>query len=162
MSYDVETVPAAATWALRRAVLRPHQDEASQALPDDDDPSTVTFAVRDPDGAVVSTARVARSVLPAALDPPPAPGPVWRLRGMATREDRRHRGIGSAVLGRVIAQVAEGGGGVLWCNARLPALPLYRRAGFAEAGEPWDEPELGPHVVMWRAVAPLSARVPPG
>ncbi len=62
----------------------------------------------------------------------------------------------------MIAHVAEHGGGMLWCNARLPALPLYRRAGFAEAGEPWDDPELGPHVVMWRAVAPLTPRVPPG
>ncbi len=69
MGYDVEAVPAAATWALRQAVLRPHQDVASQALPDDDDPTTATFAVRDPNGAVVSTARVARSALPPALDP---------------------------------------------------------------------------------------------
>ncbi len=71
---------------------------------------------------------------------------------MATRDDVRNIGIGSAVLGRVIDYVAERGGGILWCNARLPAMNLYRRAGFVEQGDAWEDPDIGPHVVMWRFV----------
>ena len=80
---------------------------------------------------------------------------------MATRHDLRGRGIGAAVLGRAVAHVAGHGGGLLWCNARLPAVPLYRRAGFFEVGEPWDDPEIGPHVVMWRLVAPTTGATSP-
>ena len=71
---------------------------------------------------------------------------------MATREDLRNQGIGGAVLSRAIDHVVEHGGGLLWCNARVPAMSLYRRAGFVEHGDPWDDPDIGPHVVMWRIV----------
>ena len=40
------------------------------------------------------------------------------------------------------------GGTLLWANARLPALEFYRRAGFVTSGEPWTDPEIGPHVVI--------------
>jgi GNAT superfamily N-acetyltransferase len=156
--YTVEAVPASATWALRRAVLRPARADTDLALPDDDAPETGTYAALDADSAVVSSARVAPSPLPAVIEPDVAEGPVWRLRGMATRPELRGRGIGSAVLARAIAHVAEHGGRLLWCNARLPARTLYLRAGFVEAGDPWDDPELGPHVVMWTAVNPKLRR----
>jgi GNAT superfamily N-acetyltransferase len=73
---------------------------------------------------------------------------------MATREDVRRAGIGGAVLGRIIDHVAGHGGGLLWCNARVPAVNLYRRAGFVEHGPVWNDPAIGPHVVMWRLVDP--------
>jgi len=157
VDYTVQAVPAAATWALRRQVLRPTRADTELALPDDDGPSTGTYAALDRDSTVVSSARVAPSPRPPILEAASASGPVWRLRGMATRPDLRGQGIGARVLGRAITHVAEHGGGVLWCNARLPARSLYHRAGFVEAGEPWDDPEIGPHVVMWREVDSLSA-----
>jgi GNAT superfamily N-acetyltransferase len=152
MAYAVERVPAARTWPLRRAVLRPRRRDEEMALADDDEPATGTFAALDAGGAVVSAARVAPAPRPAALDPAPGTEGSWQLRGMATRPDLRGRGIGGAVLARAVTHVAEHGGGLLWCNARLPAVPLYERAGFAACGEPWDDPEIGPHVVMWRRV----------
>jgi predicted GNAT family N-acyltransferase len=48
--------------------------------------------------------------------------------------------------------VTDHGGGLLWCNARVPAINLYRRGGFVEHGEMWEDPDIGPHVVMWRLV----------
>jgi predicted GNAT family N-acyltransferase len=72
---------------------------------------------------------------------------------MATAEGRRSQGIGQAVLAAAIAHVCSSGGGLLWCNARVPAVTFYRRAGFTTRGEPWDEPDIGPHVVMYRVVA---------
>ena len=67
---------------------------------------------------------------------------------MATAEDRRRRGMGGAVLAAVIAHVRGHGGGLLWCNARLPAVPFYRRAGFEARGDSWEDPQIGPHIVM--------------
>jgi GNAT superfamily N-acetyltransferase len=135
-------------------VLRPGRAVHDMALPDDDEPSTVTFAAVGDAGAVVGCVRVSSD------GPPPGLGdggaPAWRLRGMATRQDLRNAGIGSLVLGRAIDYVADQGGGLLWCNARVPAVGLYRRAGFVEHGDVWEEPEIGPHVVMWTMVAPAD------
>jgi len=49
--------------------------------------------------------------------------------------------------------VSSRGGGLLWCNARVPAVAFYERAGFEVRGEPWDEPHIGPHVAMLRRVS---------
>jgi predicted GNAT family N-acyltransferase len=75
---------------------------------------------------------------------------------MATAAGLRGRGIGAALLRQAIEHVAGQGGGVLWCQARVPARRFYERAGFSATGPEWDEPHLGPHVVMWREVAPAA------
>ncbi|HEX4218462.1 MAG TPA: GNAT family N-acetyltransferase, partial [Acidimicrobiales bacterium] len=61
-------------------------------------------------------------------------------------------GIGTALLDRVVWHVADHGAGVIWCNARVPAIGFYRRGGFVAQGDVWEEPEIGPHIVMWRLV----------
>jgi GNAT superfamily N-acetyltransferase len=76
--------------------------------------------------------------------------PGWRVRGMATDPSYRGRGAGVLVLDALVAHAAERGGGVLWCNARTPAQSFYERAGLATRGDEWVDPEIGPHVVMWR------------
>ncbi len=144
----VEAVPAAVTFPLRQQVLRPHESIDQQALPGDEDPDTRHVAARTGRGQVVGTAVV-------RLEAPPwQPGAVgsWRLRGMATHENVRGRGVGTRVLDAVLAHVASHGGGLLWCNARVPAKAFYERAGFIMRGEPWIDPEIGPHVAMWRQV----------
>ncbi|HVL92691.1 MAG TPA: GNAT family N-acetyltransferase [Acidimicrobiales bacterium] len=144
----VERVPAEVTFPLRQRVLRPHQRVEDMALPGDDDPHSGHFAAIDGDGRVVGTATVRRE------RPPWEDGTVdaWRLRGMATEEGWRGRGVGGAALAAVLTHVAAHGGGLLWCNARLPAVPFYERAGFSVQGAPFDEPGIGPHVVMARRV----------
>jgi GNAT superfamily N-acetyltransferase len=152
----VERVAARATFPLRQRVLRPHQTVDDLAQSGDDDPDSGHFAAIDAAGEIVGTASVYR-------EPPPwSPGATeaWRLRGMATAEGQRSQGIGGDVLAAVIAHVRSAGGGVLWCNARVPAVTFYRRAGFVTRGQPWDEPAIGPHVAMYRTVdaIPEAAR----
>jgi GNAT superfamily N-acetyltransferase len=71
---------------------------------------------------------------------------------MATEESLRGRGLGAQVLAGVLDHVRAHGGGLIWCNARVRAIPFYERAGFQTRGEPWDLPLIGPHIVMWRLV----------
>jgi GNAT superfamily N-acetyltransferase len=144
----VEAVPAAVTFPLRQQVLRPHERLEQLALLGDDDPDAFHVAARTTGGDVVGTATVRREA------PPWEPGAEdsWRLRGMATREDLRGRGVGARLLGDVLAHVASHGGGLVWCFARLPALRFYTRAGFVTRGEPWIAPDIGPHVAMWQQV----------
>jgi GNAT superfamily N-acetyltransferase len=144
---EVCLVPASATYPLRQRVLRPHQELAEMPLPGDESPDAGHFAAV-ADGEVVGTASVLR-------EPPPwAPDgrDWWRLRGMATEETRRNQGVGTLLVAAVIGHVRDRGGRILWCNARVPALEFYRRAGFATRGESWVEPHIGPHIAMARAV----------
>ena len=154
IAFTVTQVQVGETLALRQAVLRPHQTLDEVALPGDDDPATVAFAAVDPQGGVLSVARVALEGATFPIEGLVREGtPEWRLRGMATQPDARNQGIGSAVLQTAIAYVASQGGGLLWCHARVPATGLYRRAGFTTYGEEWLDPDIGPHIVMWRSVA---------
>jgi hypothetical protein len=151
----VSQVPVERTLALRQAVLRPDQSLDDMALPGDDDPATAAFAAIDVGGEVQSVARVALEAPPfSSQNLAPTGTPAWRLRSMATRPEVRGQGIGTAVLQACIDHVSRGGGGLLWCNARVPAVGLYRRAGFTTHGEEWVDPVIGPHVVMWRLVDP--------
>lgn len=151
VAFTVRQVPIERTFALRKAVLRPHlAGDAVATLPGDFEPETVAFAAVTDEDEVISVARV-------TPEPPPfgaggARG--WRLRGMATDPAARNHGIGTAVLQAALDYVAAAGGGVFWCNARLAATRLYARAGLVTWGQVWEEPLIGPHVVMWRLVEP--------
>ncbi|MBL7500353.1 GNAT family N-acetyltransferase [Frankia sp. CNm7] len=141
----LERVGSEATLPLRQRVLRPHQTVRDVVFPRDDEPDTAHVVAVLPDGAVVGTVTVLREESPWG-----APG--WRLRGMATDETMRGRGVGSRLLAAAIDHVRAQGGGLLWCNARLRAVPFYQRAGLTSRGEQWEEPHIGPHVVMWRVI----------
>lgn len=162
----VRRVPASVVHPVRTKVLRPGWPPASAVYADvDDRPGTVHVAAFDGDAvAAVGTAfaeappSAVRAELPAAAY---APGAAWRLRGMASTGAARGRGFGRAVLDEVVAAAREAGATVLWCNARLGAVPFYERQGLATAGAEFDIPEIGPHYVMWRALSPpLSAQAP--
>ena len=151
---QVRRVPAAVVHPLRTDVLRPNWAHASAVYEIDALPGTVHVAAFDAAHvAAVGTAfaeappDAVRAELPASAY---APGAAWRLRGMASSGEARGRGFGKAVLDEVLAAAREAGASVLWCNARLGAVPFYERQGLATAGERFEMPEIGPHYVMWR------------
>lgn len=147
--YTVKQVPVERTRALRKAVLRPYLPaDDPYVMVDDHLPTTIAFgAVTDAD-ELIAVARIAPE--PPPFDP--AHARSWRLRGMATCPDARNRGVGSAVLAGLVAHIATAGGGILWCNARVSATGLYERGGMQRWGAIWEEPDIGPHVVMWREI----------
>ena len=153
----VERVPSDVGLPLRHRVLRAHQPIDELRSPDDDHPDTGNFVAFAGD-EVVSTASVRREAPPWAPEAPRA----WRLRGMATAEEWRGRGVGAEVLDAVVGHVRDHGGGLLWCNARVRAVAFYQRGGFRTRGEEWVEPVIGPHIAMEREVdpSPSSAAEP--
>lgn len=135
----VREVTAADTADLRRAVLRGGRPVA---LPGDDQPAFHLGVYEE--SALLGTGNVRTE--PAPWDPT---RPGWRLRGMATADGQRGRGVGRLVLEGLMEHCRRHGGGVFWCNARTPAQRFYERAGLQVIGEPWVDPEIGPHVRMW-------------
>jgi ribosomal protein S18 acetylase RimI-like enzyme len=75
---------------------------------------------------------------------------------MATRPRARGRGAGRVLLDACIAHAREMRGALLWCNARVPARGFYERAGLEVLGEVFEIPRIGPHLLMWMALAPPS------
>jgi GNAT superfamily N-acetyltransferase len=156
---EVRLIPAAASYPLRQAVLRPHLGIDSVVWEGDEAPGTATFGAIDrATGAIVGVATafperapfdLAVSGLCSVVERESA---TWRLRGMATREDLRGSGIGTRVLDSVLDYVAAEGGLLIWCNARVSAVGFYERAGFSTWGDEWVLPTVGPHVVMWRRI----------
>jgi GNAT superfamily N-acetyltransferase len=143
-SIDVGPIAAQDTWPLRKRVLRPHQEGDAVVLGGDDDPRAAHLGARDADGTIVGIATISPQDCPWAPDRPGA----WRLRGMATADGLRGRGVGALVLSAAVRHAHEHGAGLVWCNARVGALAFYARAGFVAAGERYVDPLLGPHVPM--------------
>jgi GNAT superfamily N-acetyltransferase len=146
----IEIVDEASTRELRRSVLRPNL-APGDPLPGDDLDGGVHFGAVEDDGMVACTCFVYPDPCPFLPD---AAAP-WHLRQMATLPDRRGQGIGGLVVEAAAAFVRDQGAGVLWCNAREPAVAFYARHGF----RPWgpiftDERHTIPHQRMWREFPP--------
>jgi GNAT superfamily N-acetyltransferase len=149
----IEQIPTDVSYGIRHRVLRPHQASPIVLFPGDEDPEAGTYAAFGAANEIIGIATVHREPCPWR----PEVDEAWRLRGMATKEGRRGLGIGGAVLAAAMDHVARADGVLLWCNARTAVRRFYERAGFTAHGEPWEEPELGEHIAMWRDVPPVSA-----
>jgi GNAT superfamily N-acetyltransferase len=161
----VGVVDEALTRELRRSVLRPELP-AGAALPGDDLPGAVHLAALaragDRDDEDDDTAVTALSTCFIYPDPCPwLPGrSAWHLRQMATLAHRRGAGLGASVLQAAATYAHDAGAGLLWCNARERAVPLYTRHGFTPHGEVFtDERHPIPHQQLWRelSAAPTSS-----
>lgn len=154
---SVRRVPASEVRPLRTQILRANWVDRLATYDQDE---TVAVHV----AAYLPEAHQPDGVGTVYAEPPPeanrdeipawtyAPGVAWRLRGMATSEATRGTGLGRLVLEECFAAIREGGGRVLWCNARIGAVRFYERLGLVCVGPEFELPEIGPHYVMWREV----------
>jgi GNAT superfamily N-acetyltransferase len=141
----IECVPREEIFELRWSVLRPGLPRHTAEYVEDAYPDVFHLAARDPDGTVVCCG----TFFPDPLDGAPA----WRLRGMATRPERRGEGTGGALLDAGVAEVAARGGRLLWCNGRVGAAGFYQRHGFTIQGDVFEIPPIGPHHVFVRTIS---------
>lgn len=145
----IHRVGSDAVRPLRVAVLRPGMSPHASVYAGDGSPATGHFAALY--GARV--AGVATVLCEDARDRPrPSepfpPGPAWRLRGMAVEPAHRGQGVGARLLTRCVSHVMDGGGRVVWCNAREVAVGFYRANGWRVVSDVFDLPPSGPHRVM--------------
>lgn len=144
MDLVVKAVPPEVARPFRQRLLRPASPQRAATRPEDALPGARHFAAF-LDGALVG----AGSVHPEDA-PFPQAGTGWSLRGMVVAPEHRGKGVGARVLDACAAHAAAWGADYLWCSARVAALSFYRRHGFRETGEGFDDPEAGPHVQMAR------------
>ena len=138
---EIIEVSAAQTFPLRAAVLRAGIPIETVDFGDDAAPQSRHF------GALEAGELVGAGYISPISEPDGAPD-AWQLRGMSVAEGFRGRGIGRDVLLRCIEAAYEEGAPVLWCNARVKAVELYRREGFVGVGEVFEITGIGPHLRM--------------
>ena len=76
-------------------------------------------------------------------------GTGYQLRGMATLDEYRGRGLGSNLLNFATAHLRDQKASYLWCNARKTALRFYTDMGFNIVSPAFDVPGIGPHHVLY-------------
>lgn len=124
--------------AFRLRVLRPPKREHA-AYPGDDAADTLHLGAF-VDAALVAVATVCREAMPGTSD-----ADAWRLRGMATLDEFRGRGVGKRMVEACVTHAISQGAESVWCSARISVLRFYQAAGFKEQGEPFSLPEYSEH-----------------
>ncbi|MGF1511502.1 MAG: GNAT family N-acetyltransferase [Myxococcota bacterium] len=138
---------------LRHHVLRPMQGPEAAVYPHDDDARTLHLKIVNAQGVVAIG-----SVMPEGHADEPSGG--FRIRGMASVPEVRGRGFGSRILRALVSESARLGARYAWCNARIGAVTLYQRLGFAVVSERFDLPPIGPHYRMMRRLDGRRAAAP--
>lgn len=140
-SFDVRTAVLNDILDLRYEILRKGQPRESATFELDGNPQTIHAAAW-ADGQVIGCA----TFVPNPLDGERA----WQLRGMAVSPDWQKAGVGRALLRFLEGRVAHGPTKLLWCNARTPAVPFYKRLGWYTVSDEFIIETAGPHFRMRR------------
>jgi len=147
--WRVRPVPAAEVWPIRRQVLRPGLPLESSCYAEDDLPGARHFAALRGDRPV-GAASVYHEDPPAEFTVPGLkPGQGWHLRGMATLDEVRGTGAGSALLRTALTHALLAGAGAVWCKARTSVAGFYCKHGFQTLGEEFEIPGIGQHLFMY-------------
>jgi GNAT superfamily N-acetyltransferase len=143
-SFLVKVIPASSTYPLRHRVLWPHIEKESDCVIDiDDHPKGFHLGVFE-ENSLISIG----SFFP-AVSPKIESRNAYRLRAMATHPDFRGRDAGKALIQFGITLLKERKAEVLWCDARLNAVPFYQKLGFNALDEIYEVRNIGPHKFMW-------------
>lgn len=134
--------------AIRRAVFVLEQGVPEELELDSHDALCVHALARDETGRAVGTARL----LPSERRGERAVAHVGRMAVLARW---RGRGIGGALLERLIEAAAGRGDSEVALSAQTHALNFYRAHGFTEEGEEFFDAGI-PHRTMRRRLQPAS------
>ena len=147
--HNVQRVALEALLELRERVLTPGHPGRPVIWPSDTD-EALHYGMS-ADDRLVGCA----SVTPEARPGRPAARP-FHLHSMAMEPDEQGRGLGRALLRKVIDEVVLDGGDLLWATARLSAVDFYRRCGF-QAGEVFTiAPTNAPMQYVWATPQELA------
>ena len=130
---------------LRQSVLHPDGPIERVTYHNDKDPLALHVAIRK-DNSLIAVG----TLLPEDEDEKYSES-IWRIRGMAVRSDMRGLGLGSILLTemfdhlKTISTKTKVKPSLVWCNARIEALNLYRNLGFEVLEGEFLIPGSGPH-----------------
>ena len=77
-------------------------------------------------------------------------GNQYQLRGMATLEKVRGLGAGKKIMVDAFTILKNKNVNYLWCNARVEAVPFYKKLGLQTLGNEFLIKQVGPHFIMYK------------
>lgn len=123
------------TYAVRHPVLRSGLAQDSCAFDRDEDSGTIHL------GAFFNQKHVGvLTLLPNPLD--------VQLRGMAMLKSHQGVGIGKMMMAKAEQVVRQLDKKMVWMNARLIAIPFYKKCGYKTTGNKFVLPYGGEHIKM--------------
>ena len=126
-------------YALRREVFVVEQNVPPELEIDEYD-DVATHLIASSEGSVVGTLRIVRE------------GSVATIGRMAVARTLRHAGIGTRLMTCAARTVSGWGADMLVLNAQLTAYGFYRRLGYVEEGDVFDDANI-PHIQMRKRLA---------
>ncbi|TGB00704.1 GNAT family N-acetyltransferase [Halobacillus salinus] len=143
---EVKLIQPSEALPLRHEILRPNQSLEDCKYPKDYEEESFHLGVFVEDHLIC----VGSFYLEDHSDVPD--GKVYRLRGMATWPEYRGQGAGTHLVSKAEEILSNRNADILWCNARTSAQGYYDRLGFKQAGDVFDLPPIGPHVVSYKEI----------
>ena len=144
--FEVRKIQPEITYNLRQIVLRPYQTAEDCRL--DTDHEENAFHV----GAFYQEKLISTASFCAEIHTDFTVEKQYRLRAMATLEEFRNLGAGSAVIHYGENIIKEQGVSFLWCKGRVTVQGYYNKLGFRTHGEVFDYPPIGPHIIMYKVL----------
>ncbi|MBA2173275.1 GNAT family N-acetyltransferase [Halobacillus locisalis] len=140
---EVKRIKAKDTISLRHTILRPNQTREACYYPNDSHQASFHLGVYDQDEliSIGSFYRETHTEVPRGVQ--------YRLRGMATKPEDQGKGAGTMVIHKALDRLRSLNVDYLWCNARTSAQGYYDQLGFIKAGEVFDIPPIGPHIISY-------------
>ena len=138
----IKEIRASDTTAIRHQILRAGQPVETCFYPGDD--ATGTFHL----GVYKNGQLVSIGSFYAEQQPDLSFASQYRFRGIATLPIHRNKGYAAALIKFAIERLITKGVAVIWCNARISALGLYKNLGFEIVSDEFEIAGIGPHVVM--------------
>jgi GNAT superfamily N-acetyltransferase len=103
-------------------------------VPGDEDPSATHLVRRNETGGVIAAVSFVGHRCPER--PHEAAVYLW---GMAVLAEFQRRGVGTALLGELLAESRRSGATIVWADARATAVSFYLRAGAVVEGPPFAD-----------------------
>lgn len=73
-----------------------------------------------------------------------------QIRGMAILENQRKKDFGKALIIHCEEECRNQGVDLIWFNARMEASGFYEKMGYLKTGIPFEIPDVGEHIVMFK------------
>src|SRR5262249_15928136 len=141
---DIRRISLSEVQQFRYQVLQPEEKEHS--VYELDDASNTLHIGAFSNDELVAVATICAEPMPVNPD-----DGQWRLRGMATLDRFRGKGLGRRLTEACMAHARSEGGVLVRCSARCSAMGFYGSLGFVEdAGDPFILPEYSsePYYLM--------------
>ena len=144
----IKEITAEETYPVRHPVLRAGKPIESCRFDGDDLKSTKHFGIFI-DGKLSGVVSLLEKVNPLF-----ATNNQFQLRGMGVVEEQRRNGYGEDLVNHCEDYIRNKGGALIWFNARIIAMPFYKKLGYESIGDAFDLADVGTHYVMSKTISP--------